>query len=338
MDERQRDKSVLVTGGAGFLGAHLCRRLLDRDYRVTCVDNLSSARPGSLSDLMGHPGFTFADVDVCDLEPASLSAGLIVHLASPASPVDYLRNPIDTLRTGSTGTLKVLELAHRLGARLVFASTSEVYGDPTRHPQPESYWGNVNPVGPRSVYDEQKRFGEAAMSAYRREYGVDAAIVRIFNTYGPGMRVDDGRLIPSLVTKALLDEPMPVYGDGSQTRSMCYVDDLVEGLLRMLTSGLAGPINLGSSEECSVLQIAKAVRVAARSRSEISFLPPREDDPVRRCPDLEAAKALLDWRPTTTLTDGLHKTVAWFRETSQTGPCTLELMHPGREALPDVEG
>ena len=314
MRASQREKTVLVTGGAGFLGAHVCRRLLERDYRVVCVDNLSSALSGSLADLVDHELFTFTDVDICELEQGSLSAGFVIHLASPASPVDYLRSPIDSLRTGSTGTLRVLEIAHGLQARVVFASTSEVYGDPEQHPQPESYWGNVNPVGPRSVYDEQKRFGEAATSAFRRERGVDAGIVRIFNTYGPGMRADDGRLIPSFVTKALLDEPLPVYGDGSQTRSLCYVDDLVEGLLRMMTSGSTGPINLGSSEEHSVLEIAEAVRAVTGSQSEISFLPSREDDPVRRRPELKAANALLGWSPTTTLGDGLQKTVAWFNE------------------------
>jgi dTDP-glucose 4,6-dehydratase len=313
MRTEQGDRTVLVTGGAGFVGAHVCRRLLEQEYRVVCVDNLSSALPGSLSDLMDHPLFTFRDADVCELEQDSVSAGFIIHLASPASPVDYFRNPIDTLRTGSIGTLKVLELAQRLGARVVFASTSEVYGDPAEHPQPESYWGNVNPVGPRAVYDEQKRFGEAAMSAFRRERGVDSGIVRIFNTYGPGMRSDDGRLIPSLVTKALLDEPMPVFGDGSHTRSLCYIDDLVGGLLRMMTSDLPGPINLGNSEERSVVEIAEAVRAAAGSSSEISFLSPREDDPVRRCPELKAANELLDWRPTTSLSDGLDSTVDWFK-------------------------
>jgi dTDP-glucose 4,6-dehydratase len=314
MRSEQQDSTVLVTGGAGFLGAHVCRWLVESDYRVVCVDNLSSALPGSLHDLVGHPLFTFVDVDVCELEQESLSADFILHLASPASPVDYLSNQVDTLRTGSIGTLKVLELAQRVGARLVFASTSEVYGDPAQHPQPESYWGNVNPVGPRAVYDEQKRFGEAATSAFRRERGVDAGIVRIFNTYGPGMRADDGRLIPSLVTKALLDQPMPVYGDGSQTRSLCYIDDLVDGLLRMMISDLPGPINLGNSEELSVLEIAEAVRAATGSRSEITFLPPREDDPGRRCPELKSADLLLDWRPTTSLSEGLDTTVAWFKD------------------------
>jgi dTDP-glucose 4,6-dehydratase len=317
MTGEHRDNTVLVTGGAGFVGAHLCRRLLERGYRVTCVDNLSTARPGSVADLMDHDSFTFVAADVCDFEQDSLSAGFILHLASPASPVDYFDHQIDTLRTGSIGTLRVLELAHRLRARTIYASTSEVYGDPLEHPQTESYWGNVNPVGPRSVYDEQKRFGEAAMFAFKRERGLDIGIVRIFNTYGPGMRVDDGRLIPSLVTQALLDEPMPVYGDGSQTRSMCYVDDLVEGLLRMMTSGCTGPINLGSSEESSVLRIAEAVRAAAGSRSEISFLPPREDDPIRRRPDLRAAKTFLGWSPTTSLSKGLDRTVAWFRDHQQ---------------------
>lgn len=304
---------VLVTGGAGFLGSHLCEAVLARGDAVTCVDNLSTGRLENISHLAGAAGFEFIEADVTqglDL-PGPFDA--VAHLASPASPPAYLRLPLETLAVGSAGTDSALRLAHRDGARFVLASTSEVYGDPQVHPQPEDYWGNVNPIGPRSVYDEAKRFAEALTSAYRSARGVDTGIVRIFNTYGPRMSADDGRIVTNFVGQALTGQPLTIYGDGSQTRSFCYVDDLVRGILAMLSSTEPGPVNLGNPEEFSVADFAQLVLKFTGSASAIEYRPLPADDPGRRRPVIARAEQLLGWKPEILVEDGLRRTVEWFR-------------------------
>jgi dTDP-glucose 4,6-dehydratase len=308
--------TAVVTGGAGFLGSHLCQRLLDEGWKVVCLDSLITGRKENIEDLGNHPHFRFENRDVT--ESVEVDGGLewVLHFASPASPRDYLARPIETLRAGSTGTLRGLELARAKGAGFLLASTSEVYGDPLQHPQPERYWGNVNPVGPRSVYDEAKRFSEAAAASYAREHGLEARIARIFNTYGPRMRPDDGRAVPTFVGQALRNDPLTVHGDGSQTRSLCYVDDMIDALWRLLNSDESGPINLGNPEEVTVRELAEAVRAAAGSGSgsEIILVDRPEDDPERRCPDITLARQSLGWEPRVTLAEGLQLTVAWARE------------------------
>jgi dTDP-glucose 4,6-dehydratase len=304
---------VVVTGGAGFLGSWLCRRLLADGAEVVCLDSLVTGARSNIAELEARPEFTFVEADVCD--PIAVDGGVdfVFHLASVASPVHYLRLPLETLRTGSLGTTHALDLAERTGARFLLASTSEVYGDPLEHPQHESYWGNVNPVGPRSVYDEAKRFGEATTAAYRRSRGVDAAIARIFNTYGPRMALDDGRVVPAFIQQALAGEPMTVAGDGSQTRSLCWVEDTVEGRVRLAESSSAGPVNIGSEGETTVLELAATIRRLVGSSSSIHFVPLPEDDPQLRCPDITEALGLLGWRPRVPLEDGLSATVEWVR-------------------------
>lgn len=310
---------VLVTGGAGFLGAHLCHQLLGADVEVVCVDNLSTSAPGTAERLAQRPGYRFIEHDICDhsvAEKTGTSFDTVFHLASPASPVDYQRHPIETLRAGSAGTATALEIAERGGARFILASTSEVYGDPDVHPQPESYWGNVNPVGPRSVYDEAKRYAEALTFAYHRLGRVDIGVARIFNTYGPGMRTDDGRMVPTFCRQALSGDPLTVSGTGLQTRSLCYVDDTIAGLIALARSDFSGPVNIGNPDELTVLAAAELIRELVGSTSTIQFTPPAEDDPQRRCPDITVARERLGWEPRIDYRTGLATTVAWFRMTA----------------------
>ncbi|HWB66119.1 MAG TPA: UDP-glucuronic acid decarboxylase family protein [Mycobacteriales bacterium] len=305
---------AVVTGGAGFLGSHLCERLLDDGEEVICLDNFLTGRPRNVERLLERDGFRLIRTDVTDFVHVVGPVDYVLHFASPASPIDYLQVPIETLKVGSIGTLHTLGLAKEKGARYLLASTSEVYGDPQIHPQPESYWGHVNPVGPRGVYDEAKRFGEALTMAYRRYHDVDTAIVRIFNTHGPFMRANDGRAIPNFVGQALRGEPITVAGDGSQTRSIQYVDDLVEGVMRLLRSGHPGPMNIGNPHEISMLDLATKIRELCGSTAEITFIPRPEDDPTIRQPDIALARAELGWEPKVDLEDGLMRTIAYFRE------------------------
>ncbi|MTV24565.1 NAD-dependent epimerase/dehydratase family protein [Nitriliruptoraceae bacterium ZYF776] len=304
---------AVVTGGAGFLGSHLCRALLEADLEVVALDSFITGRASNVADLVDDRRFVLHGTDIVDPILVGGAVDVVFHLASPASPVDYLRHPIHTMKVGSIGTLHALGLAKAKGARFLLASTSEVYGDPLVHPQAEDYLGNVDPNGPRGVYDEAKRFAEAMTSAYRREHDVDARIVRIFNTYGPNLRRDDGRLVPTLIEQALDGEPLTVHGDGRQTRSLCYVDDLVDGLLRLAASDYGDPCNLGSETETPVTAIAEAIRDAVGADVEVVHTPRPTDDPQRRRPDLAVARRELGWEPTTTLEDGLARTVAWFR-------------------------
>jgi dTDP-glucose 4,6-dehydratase len=303
-----QSQRVVVTGGAGFLGSHLCGAFLGRGAHVVCVDNFVSGRPDNLVGLSTHPRFEFQRADVADGLPVDGRVDLVMHLACPASPKDYLSRPVETMRVGGVGTLHALELARREGARFVLASTSEVYGDPLEHPQVESHWGNVNPIGPRSVYDESKRFAEALTFAYRREHAVDTGIVRIFNSYGPRMRSDDGRMIPTFLRQAARGEPLTVTGDGTQTRSVCYVDDTVGGLVALADSDFPGPVNIGNPHELTVLEIADHVLRATGSRSPIRHVSAVEDDPRRRCPDISLAERVLGWTPEVDIEDGLRRT------------------------------
>ncbi|WP_367319406.1 UDP-glucuronic acid decarboxylase family protein [Streptomyces sp. HUAS ZL42] len=303
---------VVVSGGSGFLGSHLCEALLRRGDRVCCLDNFSSGRASNVADLLNESGFVLTPADVTERLRVDGDVDAIVHLASPASPFDYGRHPLETLAAGSRGTENLLRLAVRHQARFVLASTSEVYGDPAVHPQDEDYWGHVNPVGPRSVYDEAKRFAEALTMAYRRSQGVDAGIVRIFNTYGPRMRADDGRVVSTFVNQALDGEALTVFGDGSQTRSLCYVDDLIRGLLAMVDADLPGPVNLGNPTERTVRELAEMVLLITGSEGGLRFLPLPVDDPVRRRPVITRALEGLGWNPTVPLEEGLRHTIAWF--------------------------
>jgi dTDP-glucose 4,6-dehydratase len=305
---------AVVTGGAGFLGSHLCEALLDRDVEVLCLDNFLTGAPDNVQHLLERPGFRLVRADVTDYIHVPQAVDYVLHFASPASPIDYAELPIHTMKVGSIGTLHSLGLAKEKGARYLLASTSETYGDPMVHPQPESYWGNVNPVGPRGVYDEAKRFAEALVSAYRRTHGVNTAIVRIFNTYGPRMRPRDGRAIPTFIRQALAGEPLTVAGDGSQTRSVCYVNDLVEGLLRFLLSSEPGPMNIGNPHEISVLDLARRIVELTGSSSEIELIPRPEDDPTVRQPDIALARRALGWEPQIPLDEGLKRTIDWFAE------------------------
>lgn len=306
---------LIVTGGAGFLGSHLCERLIGDGHEVICFDSLITGSARNLEPLQGRPGFSYRQHDVS--EPFDIDGDLdwILHFASPASPPDYLEFPIETLKVGALGTLNGLELAMRKSAGFFLASTSEVYGDPAVNPQPEGYWGNVNPTGPRAVYDEAKRFGEAAAYGYHRKHGVPVRVARIFNTYGSRMRIKDGRAVPNFITQALRNDPITVHDDGRQTRSLCYVDDTVEGIVRLLNHpDLAEPVNLGNPEEVTVLHLAGVIRELAESRSEIVFVEGRVDDPRQRRPDITRAKSALDWEPEVSLRDGMPKTIDWFKE------------------------
>jgi dTDP-glucose 4,6-dehydratase len=308
---------VVVTGGAGFLGSHLCTRLLDRGARVTAIDNLITGRAENLGHLFGQEGFRFVHHDVTDFVHVSEPVDAILHFASPASPIDYLKLPIQTLKVGALGTHKILGLARAHGARFLLASTSEVYGDPQVHPQPETYWGHVNPIGPRGVYDEAKRFAEAMTYAYHRTHDVDVRVVRIFNTFGERMRMDDGRAVPTFIGQALAGEPITIHGDGSQTRSLCYVDDLVAGILSLLESDYTDPVNIGNPHEITVRKLAETIRDIAGSDAEIITTPRPVDDPEVRQPDLTVATRELGWGPTVSLHDGLERTIAWYREQRQ---------------------
>ncbi|MBO0677735.1 GDP-mannose 4,6-dehydratase [Mycolicibacterium sp. S2-37] len=307
---------ALVLGGGGFVGGHLCERLLADGAEVICIDDLSTSAPGAENLLRDRPGYRFIRHDIVEpltAIPSTPRIDTVFHLASPASPVDYMRLPVHTLRTGAMGTANALDFAERSGARLLLASTSEVYGDPLEHPQPESYWGNVNPIGPRSVYDEAKRFAEALTFAYRRGRDADVAVARIFNTYGARMRADDGRMVPTFCRQALAGEPLTVTGSGRQTRSLCYVDDTVEGLLALARSGHAGPVNIGNPHEVTVVHIAELIRDLAGADSPIRYLPAVQDDPQRRCPDITVAREELGWQPRMPYREGLARTVEWFR-------------------------
>jgi dTDP-glucose 4,6-dehydratase len=304
-------KRVLVSGGAGFLGAHLCERLLDDGHHVVSVDNHSTGAQENLRHLSDHRRLVQIDADVTKELPVWGRFDEVLHLASPASPLAYLRLPVETLLVGSAGTARMLDVARAHRARFLLASTSEVYGDPLVHPQVETYWGNVNPVGPRSVYDEAKRFGEALTTAYRTAYGVDTTIVRLFNCYGPGMQAADGRMVPTFIEQALRGEPLTVAGTGDQTRSICYVDDTVDGIVALLRSGHTGPVNIGSEHELTVLRVAELIRKLTGSRSPIEFVPRPVDDPTTRRPDLTLARSVLDWEPRTGVKEGLKRTIAW---------------------------
>jgi dTDP-glucose 4,6-dehydratase len=304
---------VLVTGGAGFLGSHLCDRLLQEGSSVIAMDNLITGSTDNIAHLAGRPGFQFIHHDVTEFIYIEGPITAVVHFASPASPRDYLELPIQTLKVGSLGTHKALGFAKEKGARFLLASTSEVYGDPLVHPQPESYWGNVNPVGPRGVYDEAKRFAEAMTMAYHRVHGVDTRIARIFNTFGPRMRLDDGRAIPNFIKQALRNEPITVFGDGRQTRSFCYVSDLIDGIYRLLQSDVRDPVNLGNPHEWTVRQMAEAIRELAGSSSDIAALPLPEDDPRVRQPDISLARQRLGWWPRVDVREGLRLTLQDFR-------------------------
>jgi dTDP-glucose 4,6-dehydratase len=303
---------AVITGGAGFLGSHLCRRLLAEGFEVVCMDSLLTGRATNVEDLRGER-FQLVKVDVTNYIHVAGRVDAVLHFASPASPIDYLRYPIQTLKVGALGTHHALGLAKEKGARFLLASTSEVYGDPQVHPQPESYWGHVNPIGPRGVYDEAKRFAEAMSMAYHRAHDVPVRIARIFNTFGRFMRVDDGRAFCTFAVQTLRGEPLTVHGDGSQTRSLCHVDDLVEGLWRLLWSEETGPMNLGNPEEITVLELAKQIGRAAGAEPEIVFEPRPVDDPEMRRPDITLAQKLLGWEPQVSLAEGIQRTMPWFK-------------------------
>ncbi|HNQ62628.1 MAG TPA: SDR family oxidoreductase [Syntrophorhabdaceae bacterium] len=322
-------KRILITGGAGFIGSHLCERFINDGHEVICLDNYFTGNKENVSHLMNHHRFELIRHDIT--EPILMEADWILNLACPASPIHYQYNPVKTIKVNVLGALNMLGLAKRVKARILQASTSEIYGDPDVHPQKEEYWGNVNPIGKRSCYDEGKRVAETLFFDYMRQNKVDIKVVRIFNTYGPRMRSDDGRVVSNFIVQALKNEPITMYGDGSQTRSFCYIDDMIEGLIRMMDyetgeyirepdytkqylSGYPGPINLGNPHEVSIYSIAKLVTELAGSKSEIVFRPLPEDDPKRRCPDITKAKGILEWQPYVQLEEGLRKTVEYFRK------------------------
>ena len=308
---------AVVTGGAGFVGSWVCQRLVERGAEVVCVDNFATGCPENLAALEPSPLFTFREIDVTDGLTVAGRVDWVLHLASPASPVHYLRMPIETLTVGSIGTKHALELAERKHARFVITSTSEVYGDPLEHPQRETYWGNVNPVGPRSVYDESKRFAESLTTAFGRHRGVRTGIARLFNTYGPRLSREDGRAVPTFIDQALAGEPITVAGDGGQTRSLCFVDDTVEGIIALADSDVSEPVNLGSDAELTILELATRIRELAGSDSEIVHVERPIDDPQVRRPDTTRARELLGWRPRVSLDEGLRRTLEWARQSPQ---------------------
>ncbi|MBI2580179.1 SDR family oxidoreductase [Candidatus Woesearchaeota archaeon] len=303
---------VLVTGGAGFIGSHLCRFLLSRNFKVICVDNLLTGSSGNIKDLRSNTDFSFISHDVSKPLEITGNVHFVLHFASPASPVDYAKLPIQTLKAGALGTHNLLGLAKAKKAVFLLASTSEVYGDPLVHPQPESYWGNVNPIGPRGVYDEAKRFAEAITMAYHKVHRIDTKIARIFNTFGPFMRKNDGRVVPNFIMQALANKPLTVYGDGKQTRSFCYISDLIDGVYKLMLSKVNEPVNLGNPEEYTILEFAKKIIKLTGSR-KIIFKPLPVDDPKTRCPDISKAKKLLKWEPKVSVDEGLKRTIEWFR-------------------------
>ena len=304
---------IMVSGAAGFVASHLCDRLLSEGCQVVGLDDFSTGREENVEHLRSNSEFELLEQDVSRPFEVSDPVDLVFHMASPASPFDYLSLPIETLLVGSAGTKNLLDLAHRKGARFLLASTSECYGDPREHPQSETYWGHVNPVGPRSVYDEAKRFAEALTMAYHRKYGLNTHIARIFNTYGPRMKLNDGRVVPAFLDQALHGKPLTVFGDGSQTRSFCYVSDLVEGLWRLAQSGEYFPVNLGNPQEMTILQFAELIQQRMGTDCEIQFLPLPQDDPKQRCPDITKARTVLGWQPQVSLEEGLGKTIEYFR-------------------------
>ncbi len=309
-------KTAVVTGGAGFLGSHLCDRLIKENIKVICLDNLLTGRITNIEHLFGNENFQFIKLDVTNFIHVPSQVDYVLHFASPASPIDYLKLPIQTLKVGSLGTHKVLGLAKEKQAIFLLASTSEVYGDPLIHPQKEDYWGNVNPVGPRGVYDEAKRFAEAITMAYHRYHGLNTRIARIFNTYGPRMRIDDGRALPTFINQALHDKEVTVFGDGSQTRSFCYVDDLIDGIFKLLMSNENEPVNIGNPEEISLLQFAEEVIKICGSNSKIKFLDLPIDDPKVRQPDITRAQQILNWEPKISREKGLKLTLEYFKSAS----------------------
>ena len=313
---------VLITGGAGFIGSHLADHLLAEGFSVLCMDNLLTGSVRNIEHLFGRDGFVFVKYDVTNFLSVDGDVQLVLHFASPASPIDYLELPIQTMKVGSLGTHKALGLAKAKGARFLLASTSETYGDPLIHPQPETYWGNVNPVGPRGVYDEAKRFAEAMTMAYHRFHGLPTRIVRIFNTYGPRMRARDGRVVPAFICQALAGEPLTVFGDGSQTRSFCYVDDLIEGILRVLFSEISDPINVGNPSEMTILQFAERIRDLVDPALPIEFRPLPVDDPKVRQPDITLARTRLGWQPRVPLETGLARTIEYFRSVLGCAPAS----------------
>lgn len=305
---------ALVSGGAGFVGSRLCALLLQKGYKVLCFDNFSTSSRDNLAYLSAHPDFTLLEHDISKAFTQKLPPLThIFHLASPASPVDYQRLPIETLLANSLGTYNMLDLAREHGAKFLFASSSEVYGDPRQHPQREDYWGNINPIGVRSCYDESKRFSEALAMAFHRKYHLDVKIARIFNTYGPGMREHDGRVIPNFITEALQGKPLTIYGDGKQTRSFCFISDLIEGIFLMMESNYKGPVNLGSPDEYTILELAQIIKGIVGSASELLFVPLRQDDPQMRKPDISKARQILGWEPRVKIEEGLKETVKYFR-------------------------
>ncbi len=319
----EESKKIVVTGGAGFIGSHLCERLVAAGHEVICVDNFYTGRKANIAHLLDHPRFDVVRHDIT--EPLVLQADEVYNLACPASPGHYQADPIHTMKTSVLGSINLLGLARRTGAKSLLASTSEVYGDPLVHPQPESYWGHVNPCGVRSCYDEGKRSAEALYFDYHREHGVPIKVVRIFNTYGPRMRPDDGRVVSNFIVQALQDEPLTIYGDGQQTRSFCYVDDLVDGLMKMMASPdeVLGPVNLGNPGEFTMLELAEAVKRLTNSRSRIVHEPLPQDDPKRRQPDITRARAVLGWQPLVQLEQGLLRTIAYFEAQLSRGPVQL---------------
>jgi len=305
--------TALVTGGAGFIGSHLCKYLLKKNYKVICIDNLITGSLKNLEDIKAGD-FLFVNHDVTEHIDIKDNINIIFHLSSPASPIDYLQLPIQTLKVGALGTHNILGVAKSKRATILLASTSEVYGDPLIHPQTEEYWGNVNPIGPRGVYDEAKRFAEAITMAYHRQQGLDTRIARIFNTYGPNMRMRDGRVIPNFITQCLKGEDMTTYGDGKQTRSFCYIDDMVDGLFKLISTEYHLPMNLGNPNEITILELSSRIKKLTSSSSNIIFNPLPEDDPKVRMPDINKAKKILTWEPKVNLEEGLAKTIGWFKD------------------------
>lgn len=309
-----KQPTSVVTGGAGFLGSHLVDLLLARGHRVIAIDNFVTGSVNNIAHLGGNPGFKFIQQDVTEFIFLDVPVDYVWHFASPASPIDYLKLPIQTLKVGSLGTHKALGLAKNKRARFLLASTSEIYGDPLVHPQKEDYWGNVNTIGPRGCYDEAKRFAEALTMAYHREHGVDTRIVRIFNTYGPRMRLNDGRVVPAFISQALNNRPLTVFGKGGQTRSFCYCSDLIEGIYRLMNTLGVEPVNIGNPHEMTVLEFAHEIIKATGSRSKVMFKPLPQDDPKQRRPDITRARERLRWEPKVSLTEGLSKTIEYFRD------------------------
>lgn len=307
-----KQEVVVITGGAGFVGSHLCDRFIADSFKVICVDNLITGATRNIEHLLSNPNFQFVNQDVSQQLQVEGPVHYVMHFASPASPVDYLNFPIETLKVGSIGTLNALELAKDKKSRFMMASTSEVYGDPKEHPQKETYWGNVNPIGPRGVYDEAKRFSEALTLAYHRKHNVDTKLIRIFNTYGPRMAINDGRVVPNFIDQMMHDQPLTIYGDGKQTRSFCYVADLVEGIVRMVKSQLTGPVNLGNPREFTIIEFANLVNQLSNKNLKFIYKSLPQDDPKQRRPDISLAKRELDWEPKIPLEQGLKTTIDWF--------------------------